>query len=197
MMKKMRYVLGMFLGSLVGFGFLAVGEGPSSKPSSFEQSRPNSSEASKTVLLNSQRIMENSLAFKKAMEEMELKRRNIEKDFEKTQTNLEKESNALVALRSTLPENKFLEKKKSFDQKVINLQNSAQERRRELEMMYQAFVSKLHQAVQKVLKELSKKHHFSIVIEQQMVLWNAPEVLEVTDEVVQELNNTLQTLSLS
>lgn len=150
----------------------------------------------KMVLVSTQKVMENSIAFKKAMAVLEIKRKQAEEEFNKIQNQLEKDNNALMALRSTLPEEKFAEKKKAFDKKVMEFQNSAQEKRRELESTYQNIVAILHENLQKILSDMSQKGNFDYVLDEQLMVWKSESVANVTDAVIKVLNQKLQDLSL-
>ncbi|WP_341764509.1 OmpH family outer membrane protein [Candidatus Tisiphia endosymbiont of Beris chalybata] len=141
-------------------------------------------------------VLESSIAIHSIRKSVE----NISKKMHQTllQKDLEfKEiESQLLAKRSTLSEAAFNEEVDNFNQKVNAARKQLQERKLVLAHSHSEAVGKVQQAILNIISTLAEKHNIDIVISNTQILF-AKNTLNITLEVVAELNNSLKQVPIT
>ncbi len=120
-------------------------------------------------------------SFRDAMQADEIRLRRAETDLKRQ--------------RSTLDQVEFKKRRQEFKEQVIAAQKRAQDHKRKLDRAMQRAMEKIQGAMIPIVKALTEAKGFTLVIDKSQVLF-ADKALDVTDEVMGQLNQKLRTITV-
>jgi hypothetical protein len=147
---------------------------------------------SKIAIIDIFYLLENSLAVKHVKNAMKVQNNNIastleakEKELKLLEANIQKKSNI---------GNKNLDNEISFFQnKVKDVQKEIKEKNSALEIAYNKSMQKINDATTSIIKKLSEKYGFNVVIPSAQIYYASPQ-MDITEEVILLLNKELPTI---
>ena len=101
----------------------------------------------------------------------------------------------LVEKRGTIPEEAFEKMIVDFNKNVSEAQKLTQQKKSALERAHSDALSIMHQHIINIISSLAKKSNFNLVLPTSTVIY-ADNDLNITLEVLTELNNTLRHLEI-
>ncbi|MDX6751031.1 OmpH family outer membrane protein [Geminicoccaceae bacterium 1502E] len=142
------------------------------------------------VVVDYQRILRDAKAARSIREQIEERRERYLGQLSQEEQRLHEADRELARQRSVLSTEVFAERRREFEQQVLEVQRLTQERRRELESVSTAALNEVRQAVIEVTGKLADTRGFNIVLPSSGVLLFAPEI-DLTDEVLALLDKRL------
>ena len=141
-------------------------------------------------------IMNNSLAGKSIIKQLENENKSFSNSFKKTEENLKKDETKLISQKNIL-------EKKEFDEKVILFQKKVTEYRNERQTILNNFSSKKNNAqkvlIEKlipILAEYSESNSISMILPKQNIIIGKSN-LDLTKTVIDILNEKVKSIKLN
>ena len=161
---------------------------------------PATAPASPTTLnilvVDVQSLLQNSKSAKMVRQQIEQKRAEYAKEISQEEQTLRQERDALQRQQSSLSAEQLNQKGRDFQAKVNELDKSVQGKRQALERSNAEALEKIQGAMLKIITELAKDRKANLVFQRsELVLFD--QVFDVTDEVLQKLDEQLPTLTVN
>ncbi|PZW43578.1 periplasmic chaperone for outer membrane proteins Skp [Humitalea rosea] len=136
-----------------------------------------------------------SSAFNGVREEIERRRQRLNDDLQREQGRWREEQQALANQRATLSADQLRERERGLQDRITDAQRIFRERNRAIEQTAQAALQEIEQALAVVLRQVATSRGVNLVLPRPLVIFNeAP--FDLTDEVAQQLNRVLRTVTL-
>jgi len=193
-MSVMRAAVAPLLLSFVLSGAVAQAQAQQTPPT------PAAAPATPTTLnilvVDVQSLLQNSKSAKMVRQQIEQKRAEYAKEISQEEQTLRQERDALQRQQSSLSAEQLNQKGRDFQQKVNELDKSVQGKRQALERSNAEALEKIQGAMLKIITELAKDRKANLVFQRsELVLFD--QVFDVTDEVLQKLDEQLPTLTVN
>jgi Skp family chaperone for outer membrane proteins len=182
----------ILLGLCAGIGSAQAQQPPAPTPAP-----PATPPAGLTVLVvDVQSLLQNSKAAKMVRQQIEQKRNEYAKDISTQEEGLRHERDALQRQQSTLSADALNQKGREFQQKVNELDRNVQAKRQALEKSNSEALEKIQEAMLKIITDIAKDRKANMVFQRaELVLFD--QGFDVTDEVLQKLDEQLPTLTVN
>ena len=161
-----------------------------------ENNRINNKFEAKIAVVDIEAIFEHSIAIKDLKNVISKLSENIHNEIIAKEKELQGMEEQIKKDKENLSEEEFTIKIQKFNEMVSQAQALFQKRKNKLEQAHNSAISTVHQASIKIIKELSKKHEFNIVLPSRQVLFVNNE-LNLTNKVISELNERLDKININ
>lgn len=142
------------------------------------------------IVIDLQEVVKESTAGKGVLAERDKYLQQYQAEFSKEEQSLRAAEQELSRQRTVLSPEAFAEKRRGFEQQVVELQRRAQERRKGLEESFAKAMNQLNQAVIKISDEIAQEQGANMVMAKQQVFLHDPR-MEVTGTAIDRLNRRL------
>ncbi len=142
------------------------------------------------IVIDLQEVVKDSAAGKAILAQRDKYLQQYQAEFGKEEQGLREAEQELARQRTVLSPEAFAEKRRGFEQQVIELQRKAQERRKDLEEAFGKAMSQLNQAVVKVSDEIAQQYGANMVLGKNQVFLHDPK-MEVTLAAIKRLDEVL------
>ena len=148
------------------------------------------------LVVDVQSLLQNSKSAKMVRQQIEQKRAEYAKEISHQEDGLRQERDALQRQQASLSAEALQQKGKEFQQKVNELDKSVQGKRQALERSNAEALEKIQEAMLKIITEIAKDRKANLVFQRsELVLFD--QGFDVTDEVLQKLDEQLPTLTVN
>ena len=147
-------------------------------------------------VLDLNRVLLDSKAAKKAAEDIDKIAKDIENELISSDENMVKEQNKLIEAQSIMAPEAFELKRKEYEEKVQNYSIERQKKLISIEGLVESSRNKILDELKPILEEISEKKGITVILEKGTVLLNA-ETMDITDEVIKNLNKELPKIEVS
>lgn len=148
------------------------------------------------MVVDVQALLQNSKAAKMVRSQIEQKRSEYTKEIAHQEEVLRNERDALQRQQSSLSAEALNQKGRDFQQKVNELDRNVQGKRQALEKSNGEALSKIQEAMLKIIADIAKERKANIVFQRSdLVLFD--QSFDVTDEVLQKLDEQMPTLTVN
>jgi outer membrane protein len=148
------------------------------------------------LVVDVQSLLQNSKSAKMVRQQIEQKRAEYAKEISQEEQTLRQERDALQRQQASLSAEQLNQKGRDFQQKVNELDKSVQGKRQALERSNAEALEKIQGAMLKIITELAKDRKANLVFQRsELVLFD--QAFDVTDEVLQKLDEQLPTLTVN
>jgi outer membrane protein len=148
------------------------------------------------LVVDVQSLLQNSKSAKMVRQQIEQKRAEYAKDISHQEEQLRQERDALQRQQSSLSAEALNQKGREFQQKVNDLDRGVQGKRQALERSNAEALEKIQEAMLKIITEIAKNRKANLVFQRsELVLFD--QGFDVTDEVLQKLDEQLPTLTVN
>lgn len=151
--------------------------------------------ANTVVVVDFQKVFQDSLAGKDFNSKLEAKRKSFEDSRNKKEAELMKMNEELKKQQSVLSSEAFDKKRKEFESKVQSFQQELQEDGMKFEKSRNDSVEQVEEATKQILADLAKEKSYNVVISKNAVLYSADN-LDISAEVLKKLDNKLKSVNL-
>jgi outer membrane protein len=147
------------------------------------------------LVVDVQSLLQNSKSAKMVRQQIEQKRAEYAKEISHQEEGLRTERDALQRQQASLSPEALNQKGREFQQKVNDLDKSVQGKRQALERSNAVALEKIQEAMLKIITEIAKERKANLVFQRsELVLFD--QGFDVTDEVLQKLDEQLPTLTV-
>ncbi len=153
------------------------------------------SAADKIATINIQAILQESDAAKSTRDQIDSKRKQYQSELKAIEDKLQKEDQALAEQRSLLSPDALKEKQKEFASKITDAQKELQEKRQRLDAAYGKALNDIQAGVLEIVKEMAEERGYTLIVPTSQLLYAVPS-LDITDEVLAQLNKDLPTVKI-
>lgn len=148
------------------------------------------------MVVDVQRIMQESNASKGVSKSFEQLRESYQKEISALEDKLRKSEEALRKQQTVLAADALAAKRREFEKQVGDVQNTVQERKRVLETALNEAMAVVHKTMVEVVAEVARERNANLVLaRQQFVLVDTQ--LDVSDTVMERVNKKLPQVALN
>jgi outer membrane protein len=148
------------------------------------------------MVVDVQALLQNSKAAKMVRGQIEQKRGEYTKEISHQEELLRAERDALQRQQSSLSPEALNQKGRDFQQKVNDLERNVQGKRQALEKSNGDALQKIQEEMLKIIADIAKQRKANLVFQRtDLVLFD--QGFEVTDEVLQKLDEQMPTLTVN
>lgn len=157
---------------------------------------PAASPGLNILVVDVQALLQNSKSAKMVRQQIEQKRAEYAKEISHQEGVLRQERDTLQRQQASLSAEALNQKGREFQQKVNELDRSVQGKRQALERSNAEALEKIQEAMLKIITEIAKERKANLVFQRsELVLFD--QGFDVTDEVLQKLDEQLPTLTVN
>ena len=113
----------------------------------------------------------------------------------KKQKEIQKQEEELLRQKSTLTPEAFLDRKNSFEKKVIEFNKNSQNKRKALAKAEKEAVNKIESEVESIVKDMIETKKITAVFRKTSVILSDTSI-DITQKVVEELNKKLSNVAI-
>ena len=148
------------------------------------------------LVVDVQSLLQNSKSAKMVRQQLEQKRAEFAKDISHQEELLRAERDSLQRQQASLSPEALNQKGREFQQKVTELDRNVQGKRQALEKSNSEALEKIQEAMLKIITDIAKERKANLVFQRsELVLFD--QGFDVTDEVLQKLDEQLPTLTVN
>lgn len=140
-------------------------------------------------------VMRASTAMQNVNSQAEKQRAALQADASRQEGELRKGEDELRSQQSVLSADAFSQRRREFENKVSNVQQQLQTRRRNLETNYSETAQKIHQALTEAVVEVMNEQEYQMVMPNTFI-FVARSSLDISGEVARRLNRRMPTASM-
>jgi len=148
------------------------------------------------MVVDVQALLQNSKAAKMVRSQIEQKRGEYTKEISHQEESLRAERDALQRQQASLSPESLNQKGRDFQQKVNDLERNVQSKRQALEKSNGDSLQKIQEEMLKIIADIAKSRKANLVFQRtDLVLFD--QTFDVTDEVLQKLDEQMPTLTVN
>jgi outer membrane protein len=148
------------------------------------------------MVVDVQALLQNSKAAKMVRSQIEQKRGEYTKEISHQEESLRAERDALQRQQASLSPESLNQKGRDFQQKVNDLERNVQSKRQALEKSNGDALQKIQEEMLKIIADIAKSRKANLVFQRSdLVLFD--QTFDVTDEVLQKLDEQMPTLTVN
>src|SRR5499427_8785800 len=148
------------------------------------------------LVVDVQALLQNSKAAKMVRGQIEQKRNEYTKEISGEEEKLRAERDALQRQQASLSPDALNQKGREFQQKVNDLERNVQGKRQALEKSNGDALQKIQEEMLKIIADIAKQRKSNLVFQRSdLVLFD--QAFDVTDEVMQKLDEQMPTLTVN
>jgi len=151
---------------------------------------PQASAGLAVGVIDMQRILRESIAVTQLSEEVEAMRKTYRDKLEAGEKVIREADVSLARERDELDAQAYAQRRRSLELDATTLQRDFQERMRDLDKLFRQSMAQIQQNLTRIAQEVATEHSLDLVLAKATVVLVKPD-LEVTDEVLQRLNQQL------
>jgi outer membrane protein len=148
------------------------------------------------MVVDVQALLQNSKAAKMVRSQIEQKRGEYTKEISHQEESLRAERDALQRQQASMSPESLNQKGRDFQQKVNDLERNVQGKRQALEKSNGDALQKIQEEMLKIIADIAKQRKANLVFQRtDLVLFD--QAFDVTDEVLQKLDEQMPTLTVN
>ncbi|MDA1090002.1 MAG: OmpH family outer membrane protein [Proteobacteria bacterium] len=148
------------------------------------------------AVLDVQAILQESAAVKNIREQITKYGTEFEKEIEKERGNLRDANQELARQRTILAPEAFAEKRRKFEERVVEVQRLVQQRQRELDKTRNIAMEAVNQAYIEVVGRVANEKNLAIIMRKSQTAYSVG-TLDLTKEILDQLNKKLPTVKVT
>jgi len=157
---------------------------------------PGTQPALTIMVVDVQSLLQNSKSAKMVRQQIEQKRAEYAKEISHQEETLRQERDSLQRQQSSLSADALNQKGREFQAKVNELDRNVQSKRQALERSNAEALEKIQEVMLKIITDIAKDRKANMVFQRsELVLFD--QNFDVTDEVLQKLDEQLPTLTVN
>jgi len=175
------------------WAFLAPAEAQQAPPASAPAAAPP---ALHVLVVDVQSLLQHATSAKTVRQQIEQKRNEFQKEMSHQDEQLRQERDALLRQQSSLSAEAYNQKVRDFQPKLNAFDRDMQGKRQVLEKANAEALEKIQEAMLKIINDIAKEHKANLVLQRSELVLFDP-AFEVTDAVLQKLDEQLPTLTVT
>lgn len=142
------------------------------------------------AVIDYQRVLQEASAAVSIRQQVEARREAYQEEIEREERRLREANDEFARQRSQLSAEVQAERRRDFEEDVMEVQRMVQERRQNLDRSSATALNEVKQALIDIVTELAEERGFNIVLSSSEVLFFA-RTIDLTEDVLDELNGRL------
>lgn len=159
------------------------------------KAQPLPPKGTQIVVVDAGGVERSATAFLAIRTQHERQRQSLQTEAAKIETDLKNAEQELARQRSILSPEAFTQRRRDFEKRVNDAQQSINSRRRDLDEAANAAHQRVVRALIEVVGEVVNEHDYQIVMSSAQTFLFRPQ-LDITGEVVQRLNKKMPTMTV-
>ena len=147
-------------------------------------------------IVDVQLILRNSKAAKSVRPQIEKLRKSYQASVREREAELRKASQELQRQRAILSPQAFAQRRSAYEDQARKAQVDFQSRKRQLDNAYSTAMRTVHRSMVVAAAKIAEQRNFDIVLPKSLVLL-ADQKLDITDEVLRQVDETLPSVKVS
>ena len=152
--------------------------------------------ATVAAVIDYQRVLREAAAARSIREQIEGQRKAYQEEISREEQRLHEADKAFAKQRSVLTPEAFAEKRRAFEQEVVEVQRMVQERRRALDEVSAQALNEVKKALIEVVTSIADERGFNLVLPSSEVLFFSRRI-DLTEEVLAKLDARLPDVRVS
>ncbi len=140
-------------------------------------------------------LLRDSKAAKSIEEQIQSQRKSFKNEISAQEKELRKLEEDLVTNKDKLSSDEFIEKRKTFEKKLRELQTNAQKKRFSLDKAASSAVGQLQAEITKIVGQMAKDNDYKLVITRDQVVVVTSDI-DITEDVMTALNKKLSKIKV-
>lgn len=154
-------------------------------------------ETATIIIVDSQQIQRESSAGKDILRQIETIRAQFQGEVSKEEETLRAEEAELKRQRQILTPEAFDEKRRAWEQKVVDFQRKLQEKNREFEIARNKAYGEMERAIRPIFQKVLEERKATLMLDKSQIVISAPNRgLDVTTSVIERLDQVLPGVKL-
>ncbi len=141
-------------------------------------------------------ILRDASAVKDIQEQINKYGVKYEAEIEKQREDIRNANQELARQRTILSPDAFAEKRRQFEQRVVDVQQLVQQRQRELDTSRNDAMSKVNDAYIKIVSQIATDRKLAVILRRDQTAFSSP-ALDVTAEILAQLNKQLPKVAVA
>lgn len=192
----------IILTALLGFWALTL-------PALAQQAQPAKGEGDKKLrkgqvvevqipiaVIDVQRVLVDALAVKNIRDQITKFGTEFEKEIEKERTEIRTANQELARQRTILAPESFAEKRRKFEQRVVEVQRLVQQRQRELDKSRNEAMGVVNKSYTGIVWKIANERNLAVILRKSQTAYAIP-TLDITKQVLARLDKELPTVKVS
>ncbi len=147
-------------------------------------------------ILDVQAVLRDASAVKNIRDQITKYGTEFEKEIEKERNELRKANQELARQRTILAPETFAEKRREFEQRVVEVQRLVQQRQRELDASRNIAMGTVNKAYIEIVSNLAAERNLAMIMRKSQTAFSVG-TLDVTKEILDRLNKKLPTVKVA
>ena len=139
------------------------------------------------AVVDMQKVMETTDVAKDIFQQLDAKRKEFQTEISKEEETLRAAEKSIMDSKDSISKNEFENKRKAFEDKLMQGQKTVQERKRTLDYALNQSIGKLRGEAVKIVANIAKEKKYSAVFTTETVMISDPN-LDITDTVISKMN---------
>jgi Skp family chaperone for outer membrane proteins len=152
--------------------------------------------ASVVAVVDVQFILQEAAASKSIQKQLEAQRETYQNEISKQEDRLRAVEQELNHQRANLSPDDFAQKRREFEQQVVDVQRTVQARKRVLDQAFNESMTKVRDAVLQTVTEVAGEQKATLVLAKQQVVL-AEKSLDLTTAVLERVNKKLPSVPVT
>lgn len=148
------------------------------------------------IVVDVQQVMQESRAAQGVQKQLQAQQEIYQKEFAAKEEELRAAEQELGRQRTILAPEAFAQKRKEFEDKVVEVQRGVQTRKKSLDQAFGESMKKVNNEMLRIIADLAKEHGANIVLPKHQVVM-VDKSLDLTATVVERLNETLPQVAVN
>ncbi len=148
------------------------------------------------AVIDTEVIRRNSRAFKDIGAQIVKYRNAIQADIQRDEEALRSANEELARKRAILAPETFAEERRQFEERLVQVQRTVQNRKKDLERVGLEAVRKVEAVLNKIITEVAKEQSLGLILRKNQTVLVAKE-LDITPHVLKRLDTALPSLKVS
>jgi len=158
--------------------------------------RPLPAKGTSAVVIDIALVARESVAARAMRSQVERQQAALRADEEKTDKDLRTAEQELVQQRTILAPEAFNQRRRDFERRVNEAQQSSQSKRRDLEEAFASAQRRIEVAMNEIVIEIAKENEYKVVLPRAVIV-ASHDAVDITDEVLQRLNRKVPSVPLA
>ena len=152
--------------------------------------KPDNFEGNRIAVVDSQKMVEESKAFKSIKEQVNKKSESFKKEATNKEKELKKKFNELESNKRKLSKEAFEQESEKFSREAENFQKKGYEERMKIEKAYADAMSQVEKTINEIIQRKAKQDNYSLVLFKMSTVYSN-ENLDITASILTELDKAL------
>lgn len=147
------------------------------------------------AVLDVQSILRDAKAVRSIRDQVTEIGASFEKEIQKERDSIRTKNQELARQRTILAPEAFAEKRREFEQRVVEVQRLVQKRQRELDISRNEAMSKVNSSYVEIVSKIAQERNLALILKKSQTAYTV-KTLDITQDVLSRLDKKLPTVKV-